>query len=111
MAERQSPLNGWSVERNGLRLRELPLLAQISVRSPAAPPAPALRLGPDEWLIVGERAQESDILDRLRHAMAVVKNGRNRHGETVYLPYEGKVVRAKIGEPKFFDLEGARING
>jgi sarcosine oxidase, subunit alpha len=44
-------------------------------------------------------------------AMAMVKNGRNRHGETVYLPYEGKVVRAKIGEPKFFDLEGARING
>jgi sarcosine oxidase subunit alpha len=44
-------------------------------------------------------------------AMAVVKNGRNRQGETVYLPYEGKVVRAKIGEPKFFDLEGARING
>jgi len=44
-------------------------------------------------------------------AMALVKNGRNRMGETVYLPHEGKVVRAKITEPKFFDIEGARING
>lgn len=70
MADRHSPLGGWSVERSGLRLRELPLLAQISVRSPSAPPVPALRLGPDEWLIVGERAQETDMLDRLRHAMA-----------------------------------------
>ena len=70
MPERRSPLDGWLLERNGLRLRELPLLAQISVRSPAAPPAPALCLGPDEWLIVGERAQEADILTRLRQAMA-----------------------------------------
>jgi sarcosine oxidase subunit alpha len=44
-------------------------------------------------------------------AMAMVKNGRNRMGETVYLPYEGKIVRATVTEPKFFDLEGARING
>lgn len=36
-------------------------------------------------------------------AMALVKNGRNRHGETVYMPYDGKVVRAKIGAPKFLD--------
>jgi sarcosine oxidase, subunit gamma len=70
MADRRSPLGGWSAERNGIRLRELPLLAQISVRSPSAPPAPALRLGPDEWLIVGERAQEADIIARLRQAMA-----------------------------------------
>ena len=44
-------------------------------------------------------------------AMAMVRNGRNRMGETVYLPYEGKIVRATVTEPKFFDLEGARING
>jgi sarcosine oxidase subunit alpha len=44
-------------------------------------------------------------------ALALVKNGRNRMGETVYLPYEGKVIPAKITEPKFFDLEGKRING
>ncbi|MET1028909.1 MAG: sarcosine oxidase subunit alpha family protein, partial [Dongiaceae bacterium] len=44
-------------------------------------------------------------------ALALVKNGRNRMGETVYLPYEGKVIPAKITEPKFFDLEGKRVNG
>jgi sarcosine oxidase subunit alpha len=44
-------------------------------------------------------------------AMALVKNGRNRMGETLYMPYEGKVVKAKVTEPKFFDPEGARING
>jgi sarcosine oxidase, subunit alpha len=44
-------------------------------------------------------------------AMALVKNGRNRMGETLSMPYEGKVVRAKVTEPKFYDPEGARING
>ncbi|MGH6890727.1 MAG: sarcosine oxidase subunit alpha family protein, partial [Dongiaceae bacterium] len=44
-------------------------------------------------------------------AMALVKNGRNRIGETLYLPYDGKVVQAKVAEPKFFDPEGARVNG
>jgi len=44
-------------------------------------------------------------------AMALVKNGRNRMGETLYMPYEGKVVKAKVTEPKFYDPEGARING
>jgi len=27
------------------------------------------------------------------------------------MPYEGKVVKAKVTEPKFYDPEGARING
>jgi sarcosine oxidase subunit alpha len=44
-------------------------------------------------------------------AMALVKNGRNRMGEILYMPYEGKVVKAKVTEPKFYDPEGARING
>jgi sarcosine oxidase subunit alpha len=44
-------------------------------------------------------------------AMALVKNGRNRMGESLYMPYEGKVVKAKVTEPKFYDPEGARING
>jgi sarcosine oxidase subunit alpha len=44
-------------------------------------------------------------------AMALVKNGRNRMGDTLYMPYEGKVVKAKVTEPKFYDPEGARING
>ncbi len=44
-------------------------------------------------------------------AMAMVKNGRNRMGETVFLPYDGKIARATVTQPKFFDPEGARING
>ncbi|HSE75413.1 MAG TPA: sarcosine oxidase subunit alpha family protein, partial [Dongiaceae bacterium] len=40
-------------------------------------------------------------------AMALVKNGRNRKGDTLYMPYEGKVVKATVTEPKFFDPEGA----
>ncbi len=44
-------------------------------------------------------------------AMAVVKNGRNRMGDTVYVPLVDRVIRAKVTEPRFFDLEGARLNG
>lgn len=44
-------------------------------------------------------------------AMALVKNGRERMGEWVYLPFDGKVLKAKITEPKFYDIEGKRING
>jgi sarcosine oxidase subunit alpha len=44
-------------------------------------------------------------------ALALVKNGRNRMGETVYLPLEGRTIHAKIVEPKFFDPEGKRIDG
>ena len=43
-------------------------------------------------------------------AMAVVKNGRNRMGQTVYLPYDGKVVTAKIGKPTFLE-DGVSANG
>ena len=43
-------------------------------------------------------------------AMAVIKNGRNRMGQTVYLPYEGKVVAAKITKPVFLE-EGEKANG
>ncbi|MGD9742528.1 MAG: glycine cleavage T C-terminal barrel domain-containing protein, partial [Dongiaceae bacterium] len=44
-------------------------------------------------------------------AMAVVKNGRNRMGDTVYVPLVDRVIRAKVTEPRFLDLEGARLNG
>jgi sarcosine oxidase subunit alpha len=43
-------------------------------------------------------------------AMAVIKDGRNRMGQTVYLPYEGKVVAAKISKPTFLE-DGAPANG
>jgi sarcosine oxidase subunit alpha len=44
-------------------------------------------------------------------ALAVVKNGRNRMGETVFVPLADRVIRATVTEPRFFDIEGARING
>ncbi len=44
-------------------------------------------------------------------AMAVIKNGRNRMGDTVHVPLVDRVIRAKVTEPKFYDLEGKRIDG
>jgi sarcosine oxidase subunit alpha len=44
-------------------------------------------------------------------AMALLKNGRSRMGETVHIPLADRVIRAKVKEPRFFDLEGKRIDG
>ncbi len=44
-------------------------------------------------------------------AMALVKGGRARMGETVSVPLARKTIRARVVEPRFFDLEGSRIDG
>jgi sarcosine oxidase subunit alpha len=44
-------------------------------------------------------------------AMGVIKNGRNRMGQTVFVPLVDRVIRARIVEPKFYDPEGKRIDG
>ncbi len=44
-------------------------------------------------------------------AMAVVKNGRNRMGDTIFVPLADRTIRAKVVEPKFYDPEGKRIDG
>ncbi len=44
-------------------------------------------------------------------ALALIKSGRSRIGQTVSLPLEDKVVRAKIVDPVFFDPEGERLRG
>ncbi len=44
-------------------------------------------------------------------AMALIENGRARMGETLSFPLEGKVVKARIVDPVFYDKEGARQNG
>jgi sarcosine oxidase subunit alpha len=41
-------------------------------------------------------------------ALALVKAGRSRVGEDVYVPLEGRAARARIVEPVFIDREGAR---
>ena len=43
--------------------------------------------------------------------MALVKGGHHRMGETVYAPLaDGRVIRATITEPVFYDKEGSKAN-
>jgi sarcosine oxidase subunit alpha len=43
--------------------------------------------------------------------MALVKDGRRRMGETVYAPLaDGRVLKATITQPLFYDKEGAKSN-
>ena len=44
-------------------------------------------------------------------AMALVRGGRELHGQTVHVPLPGRVIAAKVTEPVFFDPEGARLHG
>jgi sarcosine oxidase subunit alpha len=44
-------------------------------------------------------------------ALALVKNGRSRIGETVYAPLGDHTVAATVAEPVLFDREGARRDG
>ena len=44
-------------------------------------------------------------------ALALVRGGRGRHGESVMVPLERTVMPARITEPRFFDPEGERAHG
>jgi sarcosine oxidase, subunit alpha len=44
-------------------------------------------------------------------ALALVKAGRSRVGQTVYVPVSGSLVPAKVAEPVLVDPEGARRDG
>ena len=44
-------------------------------------------------------------------ALALVRGGRSMLGETVSIPLPGRVVRAVVSEPRFFDPEGERMHG
>jgi sarcosine oxidase subunit alpha len=44
-------------------------------------------------------------------ALALVKGGRNRIGQTVHVPVDGVLVPAEVAEPVVFDPEGARRDG
>jgi sarcosine oxidase subunit gamma len=68
--ERRSPLDGWSLEMPDLRLRELPHVAQVSLRALRPPSLPALQLGPDEWLVVGGVGALATIVGRLEAEVA-----------------------------------------
>ena len=44
-------------------------------------------------------------------ALALIRNGRRRHGDVVFAPLsDGRIVRAEICSPVFYDPEGARQN-
>ncbi len=44
-------------------------------------------------------------------ALAVVKDGRMRMGETIHAPLEDKTIKCEIVDPVFFDKEGSIIDG
>jgi sarcosine oxidase subunit alpha len=44
-------------------------------------------------------------------ALALIKGGQNRLGETIYVPLEDKTVACEIVSPVFYDPEGSRLNG
>jgi sarcosine oxidase subunit alpha len=44
-------------------------------------------------------------------AMALIESGRDRIGQTIDFPLEGKVVRARVVDPVFYDKEGGRLSG
>jgi sarcosine oxidase subunit alpha len=44
-------------------------------------------------------------------ALAVVKGGRSRMGETLLVPLEDRTVKVRVVEPVFYDKEGERLHG
>ena len=52
----------------------------------------------------------SAVLDR-SIAMALLVGGHDRHGETVTISLDGKVVRATVTKPVFYDEDGEKIRG
>jgi len=43
-------------------------------------------------------------------ALALVKGGRARHGEIVYVPLEDRIVAATVTSPVFYDPDGEKLN-
>ena len=44
-------------------------------------------------------------------ALAMVKGGRARIGETLHVPMPDRIVQATVTEPVFYDPEGKRLDG
>jgi sarcosine oxidase subunit alpha len=44
-------------------------------------------------------------------ALAMIRGGRARMGETLHVPMPGRVIAAKVTAPVFYDPEGARLDG
>jgi sarcosine oxidase subunit alpha len=44
-------------------------------------------------------------------AMALVEGGRNRMGETLYVPMPDRTIEVEVSDTVFIDKEGVRLNG
>ncbi|WP_432589640.1 2Fe-2S iron-sulfur cluster-binding protein [Streptomyces sp. HD1123-B1] len=83
--------------------RLLPEGAQIIATSTVpAPPVPMLGHVTSSY--------RSDALGRT-FALALVRSGTRRIGETLYVPLDGETVPVTVSEPVLFDKEGARRDG
>jgi sarcosine oxidase subunit alpha len=79
----------------------LPEGAQLVADPAAEPPVPMLgHVTSSYW---------SEALGR-SIALALVKGGVGRLGETVYAPLAGKTVACTVTKPIFYDLEGTRLH-
>lgn len=76
------------------------------------PPGAQVMTGPSPCLSDGH-VTSSLFSPTLSHpiALAMVRNGRRRLGEDIELYHVGRVVRANIVPPVFYDAEGARLHG
>jgi sarcosine oxidase subunit alpha len=76
--------------------------AQLIERQDLTPPVP----------MVGHitSSYESPTLGR-SIALALLTRGGERHGQKVYVAFDGQIVPAKVTQPKFFDLDGERARG
>ncbi|WP_158844007.1 2Fe-2S iron-sulfur cluster-binding protein [Saccharothrix deserti] len=74
----------------------------IAPGTPLTPPVPMLGHVTSSY--------RSAVLER-SFALALVKGGRDRIGETVLAPLGDRLVEATVTEPVFYDKEGARRDG
>ena len=44
-------------------------------------------------------------------ALALIESGRQRIGQELFAALPDRTIRVTVTEPRFFDLEGKRING
>ncbi len=90
----------------GLRTEDpatvLPEGAQILAEPPSGPPETMIGHVTSSYM--------SAALGR-SIALALVRGGRERKPGTVHVPFDGRSVRAEICDPRFYDPEGARLNG
>ena len=76
----------------------------VELRTTSCPPPPVPMLGHVT------SSYRSAALGRT-FALALVKGGRNRIGQTVHVPVAGHLVPVEITEPVLVDPEGARRDG